>query len=393
MNNKLSFLLILILLFGLNSVLLAQQDSLDFPAPQYMLPFYDHFSQNHLNVDAMGRGFTTMAVLGKAENAVNNPAALSSDKSAMYMELTIKPPIEEINEPDSMMYSSPIPFGLIGLSGRIYKELYGAISYNVPKSLVYDNFSIEILQGNDVVTRYPTYYLHQVTATLAGNIGKLRLGLNIQNQFHQFNDIIVFQTFDRIDKTYYVSRIQPGILYQWDNLRVGAAFLPETTVKMDIRYTEYDVTLPMKISGGIKAEIIGSNISADVDWEQFSKMDSKFDDRLTLKAGIEKRVRNYTYRAGLISFPGVYQGPYRLPFYNSTEPDHQLWWNSIARGGIIGDTDQLYATIGLTYHFEGGKLSLGLMRDVLDHVPTTQFAMALGFNLDTLKGKKFLIFD
>jgi len=393
MFNKKDLLLLISMLLFLCVGLFAQQDSLDFPAPQYMLPFYDHFSQNHLNVEAMGRGFTTMAVLGKVENGVNNPATLSSDKSAMYMELTIKPPIGEINVPDSMMYSSPIPFGMIGLSGRMYKQIYGAISYNVPKSLVYDNFTIETGQGADAITRYPTYYLHQVTATLAGDIGKLRLGINIHNQFHQFNDIVVFQTFDMIDETFYVVRFQPGVLYQMDNINIGAAFTPETSVKMDIKYAEYDVVLPMKISAGVNAKYDNLGLFADIDWEQFSKMDSKFDDRLTIKAGIEKRIRNYAYRAGLISFPGVYKGPYRLPFYEAAEPSHQLWWNPIARGGVIGDTDQLYATIGFTYHFNGGKLSLGLIRDVMDNVPATQFAMALGFNLDTLKGKKFLIFD
>jgi len=358
-----------------------------------MLPFYDHFSENHLNVEAMGRGFTTMAYKGKVENAVNNPATLSSVKSYLYMELTIKPPIEEINKPDSMMFSSPIPFGMIGLSGKIYNKLHGAISYNVPKSLYYDNFTVEIGQGADAVTRYPNYYLHQVTATLAGSVGKLNLGLNLHNQLHVFEDMVVFQTFDRIDRTFYVLRIQPGVLYQWENVNLGAAFMPAVKTSMDAKYVDYNVTLPMKISMGACVEYTNNKFLAEMDWEQFSKMSDRFNDRLTLKLGYEKRVRDVTYRIGLNSMPGVYKGAYKLPVLETTNQEQLHWWTDVPRGGYIDDTDQLYATAGFTYYFKGGKIALGLMRDLLDNVPVTQFAMSMGFNLETLKGRKFLIFD
>jgi hypothetical protein len=79
--------------------------------------------------------------------------------------------------------------------------------------------------------------------------------------------------------------------------------------------------------------------------------------------------------------------------HQTSNPEEVLWWQDVPRGGHIGKTDQLYATGGFTYNFKGGKLSMGLMRDVLGNVETTQLSMAMGFNLDTLKGRKFLIFD
>ena len=390
--HNLLLLTVLAMLFAISG-LFAQQDSLNLPAPQYMLPFYDHFTLNHLNVAAMGRGQTTNTLIGNVDNAVNNPATLESDKSFLYMEVTIKPPINEINSPDSMNFSSPIPFGMIGISGKLHNTIYGAISYNVPKSIVYDSYIIPINQGNDFVQRYPSYYLHQLTATVAGNIGNLRLGLNIHQQLHQFKDIPVFQTFDRIDKVFYDIRFQPGVYYQAGQFGIGATVTPPTKVTMNIIYTEYDVTLPMQITGGISYHSLNNSFYGDVDWEQFSQMSSRFDDRLTLKAGYEHLVGKTIYRLGAISMPGVFKGAYRLPVY---EPDNQEgvpWWDNLSRGGIIDKTDQLYLTGGFTYYFKGGELSLAIMRDVLGNVPTTQFATSIGFNLETLKRKKFLIID
>ena len=375
------------------SAAFAQADSLDFPAPQYMLPMYDSYSRNFLNVEAMGRGYTTAALSGGVENAVNNPAALDVKKAAFWMELSIKPPVREINTSNDQMYTSPVPFGLIGLQTKIYKDLQGAISYNMPKSLVYDIFSMEINQGNGEVLRYPAYYLHQFTGTLAYGMGDFKLGLNLQNQLHSFQDITVFNTFDRIDKVFYTFRLQPGILYNRENLHLGAALTLPSSRRMDIKYLEYDVKLPLQITGGAAYQFGNNRLSADLDWEQFSTMSDRFSDRLSFRAGYEKRIRNFTYRAGVMSFPGVYSGAYRLPLYESDGGEQDLWWSNVDRGGIIKDTDQLYATAGFTYYFKGGKLVMGAMRDVLNHVPTTLVSMSLGFNLETLKRRKFPIFD
>ncbi len=373
--------------------LFAQADSLDFPAPQYMLPMYDHYSQNNLNADAMGRGFTTTAVRGKVESAVNNPATLSGDKSFIYMEMVIKPPIEEINREGEMIYSAPVPFGIFGVNGKLYKGLLGAISYNMPKSVVYDDFTVETMQGADSVVRYPTYYLHQFTTTLAGSVGNLSLGFNMHHQLHEFQDITVYQTFDRVDRVFYVFRIQPGILYKWKDFNFGATFTPQTSTNMDIRYEDYNVTLPTKLNAGLTYGFGNNLLLAEADWEQFSNMDDSFKDRFTLKAGYEKTVRRITYRGGLMSMPGVYSGAYRLPVRETQNPEEVLWWNVIPRGGYIEKTDQLYLTAGFSYNFNGGKLAFGAMRDVLGNVDTTHLSMAMGFNLETLKGRKFLIFD
>ncbi len=393
MKHKLLPWLLAVLFIAVGSGLAAQQDSLDFPAPQYMLPFYDHFSANDLNVEAMGRGGADAALEGGLESAIRNPATLVSDKSGFYMEFTVKPPINEINASADQVYTSPLPFGIFGLSGRLCGSLQGAVSYNVPKSVVYDDFTVEIAQGAGIVTRYPSYYLHQITATLADRIGPVRIGLNLHSQLHQFRDVTVFQTFERIDKTWYVFRVQPGVFYRGDKVRLGAAFQFPAKRRMDIGYEMYEVTLPWKLNAGVTYEFLNNKLLAEAEWEQCSAMAAEFEDRLSLKAGLEKRIRNVTYRIGLASFPGVFEGAYRLPVRETTDAEQLLWWSSVDRGGLIEDTGQLYGTLGFTYHLKGGKLALGVMRDLLDNVPTTRVSMALGFDLEAFKGKKFLIFD
>lgn len=393
MFNKFAKLVIIIIIAAFSLGLRAAEDPLEFPAPQYMLPIYDHYTINYLNVEALGRGFTTNATLGGVENAVNNPATLAGEKSALYMELAIKPPISEINPDNDQMYASPIPFGMFGFSGKLGKGLLGAISYNVPKSIVYDAFSVEIGAGLGAVTRNPTYYLHQFTTTLAGKTGNLRYGINLHQQLHQFKDITVIYSFARLDETYYILRIQPGIVYKWNNINLGASFMPQTARKMDIGFLYYKTMLPWKVNTGLSAEFNNNRISIDAEWEEFSRMDAKFKDRFTVKGGVEKRIRNVTYRIGLASLLGVYEGEYILPQRNVVTPADTMWWGVVPKGGTIEKTDQINATIGFSYHFKGGKISMGLMRDLLGNVPSTQFAMALGFNLETLKGKKFLIFD
>jgi len=393
LKTKLRLFSLILLLGCITTAVFAEDEALQFPAPQYMLPMYDHFTCNYLNAEALGRGFTTIAMPGGLENAVNNPATLTGDKTAFYLQVAAKPPINEINEDSDQSYTAPIPFGIFGVSTKIYKNWLGAISYNIPKSVVYDAYDIYYGQGMGFVSRNPTYYLHQFTATLSGKTGNFKYGLNVQQQLHQFNDIIVFYTFDRVDKTYYVVRWQPGLLYTYKNYRVGLTFLAPAEKKMDIRYLEYDTKFPMKISGGLAADFDNNKISLDADWEQFSEMDSKFDDRLTLKLGMEKRLRNNTFRLGLMSMPGVFEGDYLLPQKPNATSNDTMWWNALNPGGTIDNTDQLYLTFGYTYYFKGGRLTLSAARDVLNNVPTTQIAMALAFNAEAIKGKKFLFID
>jgi len=94
-----------------------------------------------------------------------------------------------------------------------------------------------------------------------------------------------------------------------------------------------------------------------------------------------------------MSMPGVFEGDYLLPQKPNATSNDTMWWNALNPGGTIDNTDQLYLTFGYTYYFKGGRLTLSAARDVLNNVPTTQIAMALAFNAEAIKGKKFLFID
>lgn len=388
-----SRLWIMVLIALLGSTLHALQETLDFPAPQLMLPMYDHFSLNPANTAAMGRGQTAVAAVGNIANAVNNPATLSFEQSQFYMEMCIKPAINELDMTGNQSYNSPYPFGLIGMSAKLRSNIYGGLSYSMPKSILQDDFHIVMNQGAYWFVRYPSYNLHQFTATANVDLGKFNLGLNVLQQLHHFQDIAVLKSFENMDFIFNATRFQPGVLYQTGGLTAGLTYLPQTNIDMDIRYADYQVTLPSKTNAGITFKQGSKAYYAEAELEQCSQMSSSFDDRFTFKAGYETRVRNTTYRAGFVIMPGVFTGSYLLPMNSTEHADTSLVWIDVPVGGDIDQTDQFLATGGFTYHFKGGELSLALMQDFGGNVNTTRFMTSLGFETNTLKKKKFLIFD
>jgi len=389
-----SFLLLALLLcYAGGTALWAQADSLRLPAPLLMLPMYDHFSLNYLNASSLGRGNTNLAHLGRAEAMAHNPATLSVEKACMIMELTFKPPIAEMDKNGNQQYASPIPFGMVGVAARLGSNICGGLLYSVPKSIVYDDYTVPIGQGADEVVRYPTYYLHQFTGTLAGQVGSFRLGVNLIQQLHSFSDMIVHGTFDRLDRTYYTFNLQPGVFWKKGPLQLGMAVLPPSQTKMNYRYGEYDVTLPLQVETGLGLVRDSSGLYVDVQWQQCSAMSAAFSDRFTVKVGYEKAIGGMCYKLGVVSMPDVYTGAYKLPRYIPTTPEEQGWWNTVPQGGTFSPADQLCLTFGFTYDFGGGQLSLAALQDVNGKVNCTQVMSSLSVNLDTFKNKKFLIFD
>ncbi len=373
-------------------VLSAQNDTLDFPAPQLMLPMYDSFSHNYLNASASARGNTGMALLGGVENALLNPACFKNDVSQAYLDVIIKPPLIELNLQDGERYTSPVPFGMMAVNYKFFGMFDSGLIYSMPKSILYDNFSI-VLPTDDFIQRYPSYNLHQLTTAFAGGSDKLRFGLNIHQQLHRLQQIQILHTFDSVEKIYYLVRPQAGVFSSWKMLQLGAAFMPEQKKTLSIKYLEYDTVFPMQIDAGLALKGANEAYLLDIRWEQTGRISDKFKDRLTLKTGYEKRMGKFTYRAGAVSVPEVFRGAYRLPDNTTASADTAFYWNNIPKGGKLGKSEQLFLTAGFTYHFGGGSLSLTLMQDLLGSMPVTQLQSSLAFDLSTFKKKKFLIFE
>ncbi len=380
----------LICLFVMLPLLSLSAQALSFDLPQYMTPIYDSYSQNYMNTVANGRGNTGVADTGGIGQVLINPAGLSIDKGSLDIEMNIKPPTNELDRTLGNRYSSPVPFGMIGISQKLSDKLMGAIVYSMPKSLTYDDYSIVMNQGAYLLQRFPSYNLHQFTAALAYHIQDFSIGLNLHNQIHYLNDITYIRTFDRVSEIKYSFRPQIGVNYSISMLSVGATFMPEQAITIDSPYKYYDSAQPMKVTGGIKLNVGKRNFLIDADYEQFSSINSSYSDRLILKAGYEFLSGDSVYRLGFLSVPEIYHGSYLLDVNTTVTADTSMVWNNVPSGGIIRQHDQRFLTIGYSRQFKAGSINLSFMQDVVGYAPVTQVNLGLDIYLSTFKAKEII---
>lgn len=371
------------------ATLLCAQEPLPLTLPQFSNPFYDAFTRNYVSAIAAGRGYTGIADQAGIGNALLNPAGVIPDSASIAVEVDIKPPVEAEGYPMYANYTSPVPFGMLGLSSDLGSGFAGGIIYNVPKSVTLDDFSFYINQGQDFVQRFPTYYLHQITANLSYHKAPLHIGLNLHNQLHYNDDPIFLRTYDRVRDYQYSFRIQPGIIYDLGAARVGLSMMPPSKYTWDIKYANYDALAPLWLSGGVKIANRKYAGLLDSEWEQTSAIDSQFSDRFSLKAGAEKYSGAMTYRLGYHYSSNVYKGLIRLAS-NTAAPDTSLFWQDVPDSLYIADNSQHSITIGLSYKHRSGSIDLSAMQTIVSDTPKTQINLSLSFYLSTFTRKKSL---
>jgi hypothetical protein len=389
-----SVLIILCVIFC--SALSAQAaDTLQsFNMPQFANPFYDFFSRNYLGVEAAGRGYTGISILGSALNAQLNPASIQADSAMAYTELSIKPPLSAEGLSFNSRYSSPIPIGIFGFSFPISAKISSAIAYNNPKSIILDDFSIEINQGADIVTRYPTYYLHQLSAAMAYHYSdNLHLGLSLHNQLHYLDDVLFLRSYDRVRDYTYRLRFQPGIIV--GNHLWGAGFsatLP-TPVEWDLKYATYESNLPLELSLGTHYAFDNNRVAADIRFRQDSEISPAFNDHISLHLGGEKRTGNNIYRAGYFYSSDVFSGLIKLPINTSAQADTSIFWDEVATALPIADTAQHFLSVGFGHLFRDGSINVSAMHAFVGEQRQTQVNLSLSLYLSSFKRKDFLYYE
>ncbi len=363
-------------------------------SPQYMNPMYEAFSLNYLGVEAAGRGYTGTGVPGSAQEAFLNPAVMMVDSARVFTEINIKPPIDADGLVFQSRYSSPVPFGVLGVSFPLGQKLAAAITYSNPKSLVLDDFSIVILQGADVVTRYPRYYLHQFSGMANYQVlDQLKLGLSLHNQIHFLDDVIFIKTYDRIREYKYALRVQPGILYQTHDLTAGLSLTLPTKMDWDLTYAQYDTVLPLEASAGLSYAKDRYRFSSDFRYSQDSAIDDKYEDRYSIHLGAERRDGNKIMRAGYFYKSNVWDGRVLLPLNTSAQADSSIFWDDVARTLPIEDNSQHFISIGFGYFFRDGNINLSALTAVASEFKTTQINLSLSLYLSAFKRKDFLRFE
>ncbi len=386
MFHRYFLIMVLCLIAG---ILFAQADTLSLPLPQFSNPFYDSFSRNYIGTTAAGRGYTGVSFRGDIDNALLNPASVVPDSSQVFVEMNIKPSLEAQGYPLYANYTSSIPLGLMGVSIPLDNKFTLGMLYNIPKSITLEDFSFFINQGADIIQRFPTYYLHQATALIAIHSGPLHLGLDVHNQLHYLDDPIFLRTYERIRKTKYSLRLQPGIIYQLGFANIGFSMMPETKFNWNLKYANYNFQMPLWLTGGMGINKADYTVAVEAEWEQTSEICAAFDDHYTIKAGFEKIKGNTTYRLGYLFTSNVYSGMIYLG-QNTANPDTINAWNSVPTAVFIDDNAQHLVTAGLSYKHKNGTLNFALMQVILGDVNKTQINLSLSLYLNSIFRKKEL---
>ena len=379
---------LLILVLTATAMMAQATDSLSFAHPQNMDPVFEYYSRNYLSTKALGRGYTGVASQGGVESVLANPASYLIDRSALYAELLIKPPVNTGIYTGENNFTSPVPFGMVAAGGNVTDDLTWGAVYSLPKSMVMDAFNVEMNLGGYLLTRYPVYNLHQLTANLGLHIGELNLGLNVHNQFHYYSDFTVLRTFERIREAKYVLRPQFGVLWNGPRLNLGFSYTPQSKLDWDLKYVQYDSSLPGDMIVGASLKDSNRRYHLEMNWENTSILHPEYKDRLVYKAGFEADVRKVTYRLGYMYRPEIWHGDYVLPINTTAHPDTALWWNFVATGGEVPKNDQHIVTGGFSWYFKDGSINVGLLYEIAGPAQMAQLSASLGLNFDFFKRRR-----
>jgi len=361
--------------------------------PQFANPFYHSFSRNYLGVEAAGRGYTGTGVLGSAQTALINPATMITDSTRIFTEINIKPSVDAEGLEYTSRYSSPLPFGTLGLSFSLSPKVAAAIIYSNPKSIVLDDFSVVINQGADMVTRYPKYYLHQLTASVRYRItDDFNLGLSVHNQLHYLDDVIFLRTYDRVRDYRYAVRFQPGLHYQYGDLGLGLSATLPTKIDWDLTYADYDTQLPLELSAGLSYSKDIYRFSTDFRFSQDSAIDDIFEDNFSIHLGAERRDGNKILRAGYFYSSDVFSGQVLLPIDHDSQ-DESIFWEDVSPTMYVADNAQHFLSVGFGYLFRDGSLNLSAMSTVASESNCTQIILSLSLYTSSFKRKDFLRFE
>lgn len=376
-------------------------DSLEFPQPQFMNPIFDSFSRNYISTAAMGRGYTGVALTGGVDHVLLNPAGQNPDKAMLHLEMLIKPPVN-VNyyaaedttggytmTPDDRL-SSPVPFGIVGAGGQL-GNFTGALLYSLPKTVKLDDFSVEMNLGGYLLSRYPTFNLHQLTANLGWHCREFNLGVNLHNQFYYVGDLTYLRTFERIRETKYVLRPQLGFLYAGEAVSAGLSVTPPQNFDWDLKFRQYDTVLPLQATLGAAYRKGVGTFTAELDFEQSSAISDAFQDRYTIRAGAEATIRRFTYRAGYAFSPEVWHGDFLLP--DAASDTTAIWWDFILPGGNVKKNTQHLLSLGTSWHHRDLNLNLAFLMDVGGQAPVAQVNASLDLYFSAFRNKKFLYFD
>ncbi|MCD4650317.1 MAG: hypothetical protein K8S56_00800 [Candidatus Cloacimonetes bacterium] len=379
-------ILLLLILAGATAI---SATPIEYAAPEFLQCYYDQYSYNYLNAAAVGRGHTGVGVTGDIQTAFFNPAAYKPVKPHTYIEVFFKPGIAELDEIEETEnnYLQSTPFGIIGAGFAPVRGNNFGFFYAIPRCIKYYQYSRRTKSDRTII-RYPAFTEHQLTFTFNRSIiERLTAGANFSAHIYHQTDYRKYYSWDRVNTTDALFRIQPGLLWEAENWSVGISYKSPMRHDFDMTLGEtYNVTIPDEFSAGLAMRFAPVAVFVDVEYIRCSKQSDAFDNKLRWKIGIEKQENRIVWRLGYIENPGVFSGEYAYPQdsgLNQNDP-----YNPPNDYGVVGNTDQGLVTCGFSWLLGIVDVHVGFLTDVKSNYDMTQAYMGLSLDLRTFD--KFL---
>ncbi len=364
---------------------------LEFPAPWYLNSFYDYYADNYIGTKDAGRGYTGTSVMGNIDNVYLNPAAFKTDCFHVYYEMNAKMPYDEINKNATGDLTSPSALGMVGVSSQLMKNLNVGFSYAILKSAQYDRIRVELMQApGNYVFRDPTFMDKALTLSASYQLNDFSFGINVINHIYDFQDYVIYGSYPFAinDFRENIVRLQPGFYWSDGKIAAGLSYTPSTNHEFATDYITYDTTLPSVLNSGVSLQLNKLLLALEMTNEFCSEMDSAFDDRINLKAGLEYKVDSYTYRVGYIKRSEVWNGNFAIPTYYTPDDNGNIEYEVDEifgfEDGLVGNTEQNLVTIGFGWESEFFGLDGALTQDVTGDAGNTQLHLGCFMNLDPI---------
>ncbi len=165
-------------------------------------------------------------------------------------------------------------------------------------------------------------------------------------------------------------------------------------INWDLKYAEYETTLPLEVSAGVHYAFDTYRLAGDVRYRQDSETSPAFDDHISVHIGGEKRKDNNIYRLGYFYSSDVFSGLIRIPENTTGNADTlSIFWDDVNPILPIKDTTQHFLSIGFGHLFRDGSLNVSVMHAFASKQAQTQVNLSLSLYLSSFKRKDFLFYE
>jgi len=331
--------------------------------------YWDFYADNRISSSACGMGYTGVAYSGDISSTFINPASLSLKKKQLYFEYVYKDDIEwlfdirfkNLNPNFSVGAGLPVNrYFQIGITYRTennFKIDYGEIMGTVldPTSEtgyietglidVYTNMKISTF-SLPIVFKLKNVLSVGIDLSYTNFYSKTKLGENV------YADTLTDSTWTEPNIfTASFNKIRPkfGIIYfPIENLSFGLTYLPEARETITIEEYTYDPNIfPSKIGVGISYKLNFIPLYISLDYKRSNNSaEAGLVDRKDIHFGLGYDINNnFTLRTGFFT-----QKDYRSISSQSNLEEFGL-----------GNYDQIFTTLGLSYKMNFLTLNLSLM--------------------------------